>query len=67
MKYKIEKRERTNFLDKRGRGTDGYRIFFEMGDGTMDYVEIEKAQYNIVNVNAAIEASVALHEEVIGI
>lgn len=65
MSYTIGKRERTNFLDKRGRGTDGYRVWFTMEDGTTDYVEIEKGQYNAANVKAAIEKAIANHVEII--
>lgn len=64
MSYKFGKRERTNFLDDRGRSVDGYRVWFTMADGTVDYVEIPKGQYNAENVKAAIEAAVAEHENV---
>lgn len=66
MDYTIGKRERTNFLDERGRGTDGYRVWFRMSDGTIDYVQIEKAQFNSANVKAAIEAAIIEHQAVVG-
>lgn len=66
MDYTIGKRERTNFLDSRRRATDGYRVWFTMSDGTSDYVEIEKGQYNVANVKEAIEASISEHEAVVG-
>ena len=66
MSYKIGKRERTNFLDERGMATDGYRIWFQMEDGTPDYVEIEKAQYNVDNVHEAIEIAIAQHNALVG-
>ena len=63
MEYTIDERERTTFLDKRGRLTDGYRIWYTMEDQRVDYVEIAKAQYNAANVKAAIEADIAKHVE----
>lgn len=65
MEYTIGKRVRTTFLDERGRAVDGYRVWYTMADGTPDYVEIEKAQYNAANVKAAIEKDIAEHLEVI--
>lgn len=66
MEYTIGKRIRTSFLDDRGHAVDGYRVWFKMEDGTPDYVEIEKDQYNAKNVKAAIELEVAEHEAVLG-
>lgn len=66
MSYKTGKRERTNFLDDRGVAVDGYRVYFTMNDGTVDYVEVEKTQYNAVNVKAAIEEAILQHVEVAG-
>ena len=66
MEYTIGKRERTSFLDVRGHAVDGYRVWFEMADGTPDYVEIEKAQYTAANVKKAIEEAITKHLEVIG-
>ena len=63
MEYTIDERERTTFLDKRGRLTDGYRVWYTMEDQRVDYVEIAKAQYNAANVKAAIEADIAKHVE----
>ena len=63
MEYTISKRERTTFLDARGRAVDGYRVWYMMADGTPDYIEIEKGQYNAANVKAMIEAEIAVHEE----
>ena len=63
MEYTIGKRERTNFLDERDRAVDGYRVWYTMTDGTVDYIEIEKGQYNAANVKAMIEAEIAIHEE----
>jgi len=63
MDYKIGKRERTNFLDNRGRAVDGYRVWYEMLDGTVDYVEVEKSDFSADKVRAMIEEEVALHEE----
>ena len=65
MNYTIGKRQRTNFIDETGHAVDGYRIFFTMEDGTVDYVEIEKSRYNAENVKVAIEADIAKHLEVI--
>lgn len=61
MDYKIGKRQRTNFLDETGHATDGYRIYYTMADGTVDYVEVEKGQYNAENVKAMIEAEIEEH------
>lgn len=61
MNYKIGKRLRTSFLDMTDHAVDGYRIHYTMEDGTVDYVEIEKAQYNAENVKAAIEAEIEEH------
>ena len=63
MEYKIGKRERTSFLDERGRAVDGYRVWYTMADGTPDYVEVEKSQYNAETVKAMIEDEIAVHEE----
>ena len=62
MEYTIGKRERTSFLDDRGRAVDGYRVWFTMEDGTPDYIEIERGQYNAANVKAEIEDLIALHQ-----
>ena len=66
MDYKIGVRERTSFLDARGRSVDGYRVWFQMADGTPDYVEVSKDQYNAEAVKAAIEDVIAHHQEVTG-
>ena len=66
MNYKIGKRERTNFLDSRGRAVDGYRVYYEMTDGTVDYVEVEKNDFSGDKVRAMIEEEIALHEELMG-
>lgn len=63
MEYTIGKRERTNFLDNRGRSADGYRVWYTMEDGTVDYVEVEKASFNADMVKAMIEEEIALHEQ----
>lgn len=63
MEYTIGKRERTNFLDNRGRAVDGYRVWYTMADGTVDYVEVEKANFNADVVRAMIEEEIALHDE----
>ena len=66
MEYTIGKRERTNFLDDRDRAVDGYRVWYKMADDTVDYIEIEKGQYNAANVKVMIEAEIAIHEELMG-
>ena len=65
MEYTIGKRERTNFLDERDRAVDGYRVWYTMADGMVDYIEIEKGQYNAANVKAMIEKDIAEHLEVV--
>lgn len=61
MKYTIGKRIRTDFLDETGHAVDGYRVWYKMEDGTVDYIEIEKVQYNAENVRAMIEAEIEEH------
>ncbi|MBU2060145.1 MAG: hypothetical protein KKB38_20740 [Gammaproteobacteria bacterium] len=63
MDYRIGKRERTNFIDQRGHAVDGYRVFYTMADGTVDYVEIEKAQFSAAAVKKAIEDEIKVHQE----
>lgn len=63
MDYVIIKQERTNFLDERGRGVDGYRVWYRMADGTVDYVEVSKADFMASTVKAKIEAEIAEHVE----
>jgi len=65
MAYKLGKRQRVNFMDERGHAVPGYRVFFTMEDGTVDFVEVEKNLYNAENVKAAIEEAIANHEDVI--
>ena len=65
MEYTIGVRERTNFLDARGHAVDGYRVWFEMEDGTPDYVEIEKGQYTAEKVRNAIESVIQDHAAVV--
>jgi hypothetical protein len=64
--YTIGKRERTTFLDERGMAVDGYRIWFRMEDGTVDYVEIEKVNFNPSVVHEAIEQTIAEHGSLAG-
>jgi len=65
MDYTIGKRQRTNFLDVTGHAVDGYRVYYTMSDGTVDYVEVEKSQYTADNVRAAIEAEIEEHEKLL--
>jgi len=66
MNYTIGKRVRTNFLDDTGHAVDGYRVYYTMADGMVDYVEIEKNQYTADNVRAAIEAEIEEHVKLLG-
>lgn len=66
MEYIIGKRLRTNFLDQTGHAVDGYRVYYEMRDGMVDYVEIEKSQYDAENVRAMIEAEIEEHVALMG-
>lgn len=61
MDYVLGKRLRTTFLDVTGHAADGYRIYYTMADGTVDYVEVEKGQYTAENVRAMIEAEIEEH------
>jgi len=63
--YTIGKRQRTNFLDDRGMGTDGYRVWFTMEDGTVDYVEVAKADFNAEAVHEALEKAIARHKTLV--
>lgn len=63
MEYKIGKRVRTNFLDETGVAVPGYRIYYTMSDGTVDYVEVEKNQFSAEAVKAMIEAEIVEHEK----
>jgi len=65
MTYEIKMTERATFLNERLNPVDGYRITFQMSDGTIDWIELPKAQYNSENVKAAIALSVKLHEAII--
>lgn len=62
MEYTIGKRERTSFLDQRGVAVNGYRIYYTMADGTVDYVEVEKNQFSPETVRAMIEKEIELHK-----
>jgi hypothetical protein len=64
MLYEIKMRERVTFLNERSNPVDGYRVTFQLADGTIDWIDLPKAQYNKANVAAAIEAAVTLHESV---
>lgn len=59
--FTLGKRERTTFLDDRGMAVDGYRVWFVMDDGTVDYVEVEKSQYNVDVVHDEIQKAIARH------
>lgn len=65
MAHRITDRIRTNFLDNRGVAVDGYRIYFVMADGCIDYVEVKKALYSAENVDAAIKETIVAHQHVI--
>lgn len=65
MDYTIGKRQRTTFLDVTGHAVDGYRVYYTMADGTVDYVEVEKNQYTADNVRAAIEAEIEEHVKLV--
>jgi hypothetical protein len=64
MTYEIKMVERVTFLNERNNPVDGYRVTFQMTDGTIDWIDLPKPQYNKANVAAAIEAAVKLHESV---
>jgi len=64
MAYDIKLVERVTFLNERSNPVDGYRVTFELSDGTVDWVDLPKGQYNKANVVKAIEAALKLHEGV---
>jgi len=65
MTFRITERIRTSFLDSRGVAVDGYRVFFQMEDGTVDKVEIKKSQYTPKHVKSEIENTIALHQAIL--
>lgn len=65
MEYMITQRQRTTFIGPTGHAVDGYRVYYRMDDGTADYVEIEKSQYNGESVKVAIEADIETHRGVV--
>lgn len=64
MKYEIKLVERVTFLNDRLNPVDGYRVTFELEDGTIDWVDLPKASYNKANVEKAIAEAVKIHSEV---
>jgi hypothetical protein len=63
--YEIKLVERVTFLNERSNPVDGYRVTFELSDGTIDWIDLPKAQYNKTNVSKAIEGAIKLHESVL--
>lgn len=66
MEFTIIQRERTTFLDARHNPVDGYRVTFELADGTIDWVDVPKSMYNKKNVDKAIAKAVERHADVSG-
>jgi hypothetical protein len=66
MEYTIGKVQRTNFVDETGHAVDGYRVFYTMADGTVDYVEVEKNRYDSSIVKNMIEDEIKVHVELRG-
>jgi len=62
MTYEIRLVERATFLNERSNPVDGYRVTFAMSDGTIDWVEVPKAQYQPAIVKAAIDAAIKTHQ-----
>jgi len=62
MTYEIRMVERATFLNERSNPVDGYRVTFAMPDGTVDWVEVPKAQYQPAVVKAQIEALIKQHQ-----
>lgn len=65
MDYKITERVRTSFIIDSGRAVSGYRIYFRMTDGTLDYIQIQESQYNAENVKQAIVGKIETHRTVL--
>lgn len=65
MNYRITERIRTHFVVDSGRAVPGYRIYFRMVDGALDYVEIQESQYNAENVKQAIVEKIETHRSVL--
>jgi hypothetical protein len=65
VSYEIKLVERVTFLNERSNPIDGYRVTFELPEGTIDWIDLPKGQYNKANVAKAIEAALKLHEAVI--
>ena len=62
MGYEIRMVERSTFLNERSNPVDGYRVTFAMTDGTIDWVDVPKAQYEPEFVKAQIDAAIAKHD-----
>ena len=67
MEFKIIMRERWDWLNAQRNPVKGYRITFELADGTVDYVLIPETQYGAEAVAGAIAEKLARHEEVMGL
>jgi len=67
MEYRIVLRERFTFLNALGNPVQGYRVTFEMADGTVDYVNIPEGDYDPDHVRAAITDKIERHQAVAGL
>lgn len=61
----ILQRERVTFLDARQNPVDGYRVTFQLPDGTVDWVDLPKSMYTKAKVTKAITAAVKRHSDVL--
>lgn len=61
IKYEILQKERWTFLDARHNPVEGYRVTFRLDDGTTDWVDIRKDDYNAKSVKKAIQAAAKIH------
>lgn len=66
MDYVITKVLRVTFLDDAGAGVDGYRVYFRMESGQVDYVNIAANVYSKDTAEMAIEAKIQTHLDVLG-
>ena len=64
MEFKIVLRERWTWLNPQRNPVEGYRITFQLADGTVDYVLLPEGQYDPDAVAAAIGEKLARHEAV---
>lgn len=65
MFYQVVMRERQLFLDARNNPVNGYRVTFEMADGSVDWVDVSENMYlDPEFVKAKIEEKIEAHDKI---